>query len=143
MEKNDNVNHPAHYKKDGYPEVIEVIEDATFGTNWITAVCIGNVVKYILRFDKKNGLEDIKKALWYAKYMTNQPFEREADTIILEERLNWILEGYATGKSELMLKVHKNAIKRALTLANDGDVIELIGAISLLKNVMEELGYAG
>ena len=29
----------------------------------------GNVVKYITRWRKKNGLEDLKKAAWYIKYL--------------------------------------------------------------------------
>ena len=27
--------------------------------------CIGNVVKYVSRYKRKNGLEDLKKARWY------------------------------------------------------------------------------
>lgn len=31
------------------------------------AVCTSNVLKYICRWKKKNGLEDLKKAEWYLK----------------------------------------------------------------------------
>ena len=27
--------------------------------------CIGNVMKYVIRYDKKNGIEDLKKAQTY------------------------------------------------------------------------------
>ena len=27
--------------------------------------CIGNVIKYVSRYKRKNGLEDLKKAKWY------------------------------------------------------------------------------
>jgi len=27
--------------------------------------CIGNVIKYVSRYKRKNGLEDLKKARWY------------------------------------------------------------------------------
>jgi len=27
--------------------------------------CIGNVIKYVSRYKRKNGLEDLKKAQWY------------------------------------------------------------------------------
>ena len=30
--------------------------------------CIGNVIKYVSRYEKKNGLEDLKKARWYLEY---------------------------------------------------------------------------
>lgn len=69
---NDMVNHPAHYNTGKY-EVIDIIEEFTKGLDGIDAVCIGNAIKYILRFQKKNGLEDIEKAVWYLnKYINNK-----------------------------------------------------------------------
>lgn len=29
--------------------------------------CISNVIKYVSRYKRKNGLEDLKKAEWYLK----------------------------------------------------------------------------
>jgi len=29
--------------------------------------CIANVIKYVSRYKRKNGLEDLKKAEWYLK----------------------------------------------------------------------------
>lgn len=29
------------------------------------AFCIGNAIKYSWRFSKKNGIEDLEKAIWY------------------------------------------------------------------------------
>lgn len=56
----DVVNHPPHYKSDSGIESIDVIEG--FGLNFR----LGNVIKYILRHDKKGKpLEDLKKARWY------------------------------------------------------------------------------
>lgn len=60
----DPVNHPSHYTQGKY-EVIEVIEDATKNLTGIKAVCLANVLKYVLRFQYKNGLQDLKKANWY------------------------------------------------------------------------------
>lgn len=57
------VNHPDHYQ--GKTEVIDIIEQATEGLNGIDAVCVGNVIKYIMRHQKKGGIEDCKKAAWY------------------------------------------------------------------------------
>lgn len=59
----DNVNHPDHYQ--GKTEVIDIIEQATQGLQGINAVCTGNVIKYVMRFQKKGGVEDLKKAQWY------------------------------------------------------------------------------
>ena len=53
----DNVNHPKHYE-DGPFECIELTRLLSF--DW------GNVVKYCYRWQVKNGVEDLRKALWYA-----------------------------------------------------------------------------
>lgn len=60
----DNVNHPSHYTQ-GRVEVIDVIEDATSGSDGFEGYCLGNVVKYVLRYRSKNGVEDLRKARWY------------------------------------------------------------------------------
>ncbi len=55
----DSVNHPAHYNAGGI-EVIDVIEAFGLGFH------LGNVVKYILRSDRKGAtIEDLRKARWY------------------------------------------------------------------------------
>lgn len=60
----DVVNHPSHYTN-GKVECIDAIEAATVGKTGIEAVCVANVIKYLWRYEDKNGLEDIKKAQWY------------------------------------------------------------------------------
>lgn len=57
-EEKDNVSHPAHYNVGGI-EVIDVIEAYNLG------FLDGNIVKYILRYKNKNGIEDLKKCAWY------------------------------------------------------------------------------
>ena len=32
---------------------------------------VGNVIKYVLRYDAKNGLEDVKKAKRYIEFLIN------------------------------------------------------------------------
>ena len=55
------VNHPAHYGGADNPyEAIKVIEA------WGLGFCLGNVVKYISRAEKKGAtIEDLRKAAWY------------------------------------------------------------------------------
>lgn len=60
----DIVNHPSHYTQ-GRVEVIDIIEDATNGASGFEGYCLGNVVKYIMRYKGKNGVEDLCKARWY------------------------------------------------------------------------------
>jgi hypothetical protein len=58
----DNVN-PDHYK--GAIECIDAIKVATEHLNGFEGVCTGNAIKYLWRWKKKNGVEDLKKAVWY------------------------------------------------------------------------------
>lgn len=60
----DNVNHPDHYTQAGI-ECIDAISAATINKHGIQSVCVANVIKYLWRYEKKNGLEDVKKARWY------------------------------------------------------------------------------
>ncbi len=62
-DEEDVVNHPAHYENDKY-QCIDVMEDI-YGTEAVMNFCMCNAFKYIWRFQKKNGIEDIQKAQWY------------------------------------------------------------------------------
>ena len=64
LEYNDNINHPAHYTQGKY-EAIDIILDAVKDLPPREAVCVNNILKYILRYHYKNGLQDIKKCRWY------------------------------------------------------------------------------
>ena len=60
----DMVSHPPHYNQGGI-ECIDAIKAATVNKIGIEAVCVANVIKYLFRYETKNGLEDVKKAAWY------------------------------------------------------------------------------
>ena len=64
-DKYDNVNHPRHYQSASGLETIDIIEACTEDLIGMEAVHTGNIIKYISRWKKKNGLEDLKKAQWY------------------------------------------------------------------------------
>jgi hypothetical protein len=67
----DNVNHPSHYTQ-GAIECIEAIKEATKGLLGIEAVCTANIIKYVWRWKLKNGIEDLKKAEFYLKYLIKE-----------------------------------------------------------------------
>lgn len=58
----EKVNHPSHYL--GNVEVIDYIEDK-LSFDQFEGYLVGNVIKYLSRYQKKNGLEDLKKGRWY------------------------------------------------------------------------------
>lgn len=67
----DMVNHPSHYTQGGI-ECIDAIKSATVGKTGIEAVCVANVVKYLWRYEEKNGMEDVKKARWYLERLISE-----------------------------------------------------------------------
>lgn len=64
----DTINKPSHYA-DSKIECIDAME-AAFGIEPVMHFCLCNSFKYIFRSQKKNGVEDLKKAMWYEnKYL--------------------------------------------------------------------------
>ena len=59
----DAVEHPAHYET-GKFECIDVMLE-TQGVEAVKDFCVCNAFKYLYRHGRKNGAEDIKKAIWY------------------------------------------------------------------------------
>lgn len=58
----DMVNSPAHYKLDGLNIESKDVLKSVLGTKGYVHWACGNAMKYIFRWEKKNGLEDLKKA---------------------------------------------------------------------------------
>ena len=90
----DNVNHPAHYNTGKYESIDVMVE--TQGINAVKNFCICNAFKYIYRHRFKNGVEDIKKAIWYLnKYVELneltidevelKPIGKSADVMYIDE----------------------------------------------------------
>lgn len=73
--KSDMVNHPQHYTQGGI-ECIDAIKAATIGKRGIEAVCVANIIKYLWRFEEKNGIEDVCKAKWYIERLLKEMSEK-------------------------------------------------------------------
>ena len=67
----DTVNHPQHYTQGGI-ECIDALKAATVGKRGIEAVCVANVIKYLWRYEEKNGIEDVRKAKWYIERLLKE-----------------------------------------------------------------------
>lgn len=67
----DTVNHPAHYTAGGV-ECIDAIAAAATGLEGIEAACTANAIKYLWRWKRKNGLEDLRKARWYINHLLGE-----------------------------------------------------------------------
>ncbi|EAF4459085.1 DUF3310 domain-containing protein [Listeria monocytogenes serotype 1/2a] len=58
---NDNVNNPAHYNTGG----IETLDYIKAKVKDYPSYAAGNILKYVSRYEHKNGIEDLKKAQFY------------------------------------------------------------------------------
>ena len=69
-EAEDVVNKPHHYNT-GNLECIEAIQESMDKTEF-KGYLKGNVMKYIWRYEYKNGVEDLRKARWYLERLIEE-----------------------------------------------------------------------
>ncbi len=62
-DKEDMVNRPPHYNQGGIECVLAI--EASMTPEGFRAYLKGNIIKYLWRYEHKNGIEDLKKAQWY------------------------------------------------------------------------------
>ena len=68
----DNVERPNHYQlniKGNNIQVIDIIDEVVKDYSSKQAFRVANILKYVLRANKKNGLEDFKKAKKYIEML--------------------------------------------------------------------------
>lgn len=76
----DNVNQPNHYMIGDTGLECKDFISAWVGKGYYSVFCFCNIMKYLVRAEKKNKLEDYKKALKYLDMI----IESGADTIVLD-----------------------------------------------------------
>lgn len=70
--KNDVISSPDHYKLAGLDVEVKDVIKSVLGTVGFLGFYKGNIIKYILRANKKNGLEDLKKARQYLDWLIEE-----------------------------------------------------------------------
>ena len=65
----NNVNHPDHYQNIAGVEAIDILNDVVKDLPGKQAAMLWNSMKYLFRFQKKNGVEDLNKARNYLDYL--------------------------------------------------------------------------
>lgn len=83
----DAVNSPEHYTE-GDIECIDAIE-ASMSPTEFQGYCKGNALKYIWRYRHKNGLEDLRKAEVYLKWLTESLGEEDRVVKDFNEIMEW------------------------------------------------------
>lgn len=114
--KKEAVNSPEHYSGAGF-ECIDFITSA--GCDFFT----GNIIKYLWRYKKKGGEEDLRKALWYASMAGRQK------NVELSECLSFLVREFSDGEKELFERVFSLVYKR--NISRD-DYVEIAGCIEKL-----------
>ena len=76
----DPVHHPGHYAWRGGLECIEIARELCQGSDGIAAYLIGCAVKYIYRYPRKNGLQDLDKAIECLTMLRDIEVKKGGDT---------------------------------------------------------------
>lgn len=111
--KVDNINNANHYQVCGFNS-IKIIEKI-LGKDGFVAFCLGNILKYLIRAEKKNKLEDYKKA---AKY------------------LEWVIERESYEKYEVIQIADEEDLERQLEVDWSKIISEISKDLSI-KNAFE------
>lgn len=90
----DSVNSPSHYTH-GSIECIEAIE-ASMGTEGFKGFLKGNCLKYLWRYQQKNGAEDLKKAQWYLSRLIDIQEYEEGKAVAVKEQSKQVAEYIAS-----------------------------------------------
>lgn len=73
----NNITSPSHYVTDKGFEVFDVQEAFIQELKGMAASYWCDVVKYILRFQRKNGVEDLKKARYYLDKLISEESDND------------------------------------------------------------------
>ena len=152
----NNVNHPSHYQSKKGIEVIDVMTAFTEDLKGVEAVDTAQVIKYILRWHKKNGVEDLEKAIWYTQHLIDHLKKDKTDEsndsvdIVFHGELNarialFALKGIIESDEYANVYVFK-AIARALNGTVDhlfNDIDEgVFGWTELKTAIVEETEFS-
>lgn len=77
----DNTS-PSHYKQGQY-ETIDIIKDM-MTDEMFEGYLLGNVIKYMARYNFKNGAEDLGKAQTYLRWLVEHVKEQEVEEITVK-----------------------------------------------------------
>ena len=110
----DNINNPNHYKLDCGVESIEIIK-RVLGLKGFVAFCLGNILKYLIRAEKKNGKEDYKKAAKYLEWVIER--DRTDKYGVIELDIDELERGLGVEWSKIISEIAKDlSIENAFEL---------------------------
>lgn len=104
----DSVRHPKHYELEGLNgiESIDIIK-SVLGKIGFEDFCRGNELKYLIRANKKNGLEDLRKAQVYLGWEIETRGKRENEMSALSDDARTTIDSYMEKPSKVKFEVQK------------------------------------
>ena len=73
----ESYNNPKHYEWDLPVTTMEVVEEVCKDYKGIEAFYVANILKYIIRANNKNGIEDIMKVKDYSARLYDHMLKKE------------------------------------------------------------------
>lgn len=132
--KDKLVSHPDHYQSETGLEVIDVIEAFTFDLQGIEAVDTANILKYVCRWKKKNGVQDLEKAMWYLQHLIDHTRKINMENIeIGDERIS--IEDYVSNVTCFMTKAEAaDVYEKLIAILNKNGKITIRDLSKLADN---------
>lgn len=131
IENVEKVNHPQHYNN-GSIECIVIVRNMGFD--------LGSAVKYLWRFEDKNGIEDLQKAIWYLRdikshqYLTGMFHYTPIDALVIQDMVKHIENEAIKGALSIILNslsyLTESRIDDAIRLIEHGIELENEGVKS-------------
>lgn len=107
LDKPSMIDHPSHYS--GSIEAINAIAAATAGLTGVEAFDTGNALKYLWRWKRKNGVEDLNKAIWYIQHLIKHLEGAKAEAIEIQPSLNKYLTLTVDEDEIITDQIHTNS----------------------------------
>ena len=145
----DNVSRPAHYAGQGEIECIDFISAVLIPYQGVVAGDLQNVIKYIWRADFKGKIQDLHKALWYAKHAVNVIHSQREDTnkiarawrTALAKRNSEEEKVFVLGMKQIQKHMSVNerkCFKKVINSIADGNLYQLVKGGMNLVSALEE-----
>lgn len=107
LDKPSMVDHPSHYS--GSIEAIDAIAAATAELTGVEAFDTGNALKYLWRWKRKNGVEDLNKAVWYIQHLIKHLEGTETKAVEIQSSLNKYLTMTVDGNENITDQIYTNS----------------------------------
>ena len=68
---------PSYYRSDNGKDLFDLFEDGMITKDQVIGFYKANIIKYVVRFEEKNGEEDLDKAITYLDRLRHVVHHRE------------------------------------------------------------------